>query len=93
MKKIRMTACVLILALAVCVLAGCSNKNNTGMADEATTAAQSAPKGQNGRADGQNGTMGETANPAAEKRSAVWTACRESCCVTAASPQNAVIHF
>ncbi len=29
MKKIRMTACVLILALAVCVLAGCSNKNNT----------------------------------------------------------------
>ena len=64
MKKIRMTACVLILALAVCVLAGCSNKNNTGMADEA----QSAPKGQNGRADGQNGTMGETANPAAENR-------------------------
>ena len=56
MKKIRMTACVLILALAVCVLAGCS------------TAAQSAPKGQNGRADGQNGTMGETANPAAENR-------------------------
>ena len=68
MKKIRMTACVLILALAVCVLAGCSNKNNTGMADEATTAARSAPKGQNGRADGQNGTMGETANPAAENR-------------------------
>ena len=41
-----MTACVLILALVVCALAGCSNKNNTGMADEATTASQSASDGQ-----------------------------------------------
>ena len=32
-------------------LAGCSNKNNTGMADEATTASQSA-------SDGANGSMG-----------------------------------
>lgn len=57
MKKIRMTACVLILALVVCALAGCSNKNNTGMADEATTASQSA-------SDGANGSMGESGTAA-----------------------------
>ena len=57
MKKIRMTACVLILALAVCALAGCSNKNSTGMADEATTASQSA-------SDGANGNMGESGTAA-----------------------------
>lgn len=62
MKKIRMTACMLILALAVCVLAGCGNQNGTGMADEATTAAQSVPNGQNGSS--------ETSNPADTNRGA-----------------------
>ena len=69
MKKIRMTACVLILTLTVCVLAGCSNQNGGSMADEATTASQSAPNGQNGTATetggagtGTNGTGGTTGN-------------------------------
>ena len=35
MKKIRMTACVLIFAMTVCLLAGCSNQNGNNMADEA----------------------------------------------------------
>ena len=65
MKKIRMTACVLILALVVCALAGCSNKNNTGMADEATTASQSA-------SDGANGSMGESGTQTECKAMVPW---------------------
>lgn len=40
MKKIRMTACMLLFTLTVCALSGCGRPNGTGMADEATTAQQ-----------------------------------------------------
>ncbi|WP_147355592.1 hypothetical protein [Clostridium sp. OF09-36] len=62
MKKIRMTACVLIFAMTVCLLAGCSNQNGNNMADEATTASQGAPNGQNGNGRGTAAGKNDTNN-------------------------------
>ena len=60
MKKIRMTACVLLFVLAVCVLSGCGSRNGTGMADEATTAQQNqgTSGAQNGDSMNQSGETG-----------------------------------
>lgn len=75
MKKIRMTACMLLLAVAVCVLSGCGSRNGIGMADEATTAQQNqgTSGAQNGDGMNQSGEAGMNGGNAGANENASGT--------------------